>query len=217
MKHYGVYYIYCKNTWKSIFEEQIRKIHSSNILNKLDKFYLVICFTDINDYNYIVEKTKDVEKIEIASAYKNNVFEFEALRVVKVLCKKHLCKVLYIHTKGAGISEENCNFYQNKNGLDDLLSCVGDWRAFMENELLFNVDYVLDQLNTFDACGVNLTNEPKKHFSGNFWWANSTYINTLPDIKKQNRWDAEFWIGEGNGNFLCLKQNPAAGYRNRLF
>lgn len=216
MKHFGVYYIYCKNTWKTIFDEQIDTVCKSSILNKLDKLYLVINYTTVEDYLYILEKTKSFQNIEIASAYKNNMYEFEALRVVKFLCKKHLCKILYFHTKGAGISESNYTFYGNEKGLDDLLNCVKDWRIFMEREVLYNADYVIEQLNHYDACGVNFTNQPKKHFSGNFWWTKSAYINILPEIKKDSRWDAEFWLGEADGVFLDLRQNPNAGYRTRI-
>ena len=49
--------------------------------------------------------------------------------------------------------------------------------------------------------------EINPHYSGNFWWANSSYIQKLDldyiynEEKGWTRWKSEFWIGTKNPNF----------------
>lgn len=216
--NFGVYFIYCNNSWKNIFDEQIEDIKNSKILDKIHTLFLSVNFFNDDDLSYIENKISNFKNVKIANKYKKNYFEFEALRVVKEICKKYICNIFYIHTKGAGLSETNKTFYHNSTDLNHLSSCVKDWRKFMESEILYNADYIIKQLSYYDACGVNLTKEPKNHFSGNFWWSKSSYINKLPDIDiiSNNRWNAEFWIGENAGNFLNLKTEKKAGYIHRL-
>jgi hypothetical protein len=61
-------------------------------------------------------------------------------------------------------------------------------------------------LETNDTVGVDLRDYPTLHYSGNFWWANALYINTLPEPYVFNnleqypnplhslRHNQEFWI-----------------------
>ena len=146
-KNFGVYYIYCQNDWKNIFVDQIDAIFSSKILEKVDRLYLSINYNDISDLEYINKYITGVDKIKISNSYTKNYFEFEALRVVQTLCIKYNCNVLYMHTKGAGISEANKSFYHNATDLPHLLTCVASWRKFMESYLLHKADlmYVKDQ------------------------------------------------------------------------
>lgn len=53
-------------------------------------------------------------------------------------------------------------------------------------------------LETNDAVGCNLTNVNGRYplrFSGNFWWANASYIKNLDKIRYGSPMhDAEFWV-----------------------
>jgi hypothetical protein len=58
-------------------------------------------------------------------------------------------------------------------------------------------------LGEYDTVGVNLQSNPLWHYSGNFWWANSSYIKQLDrfDVSKSSnpsafseRWYCEFWL-----------------------
>lgn len=215
--NFGVYYIYCNNDWKSIFTEQIGDIKRSGILDLLKTLYLSINYNTDEDLNFIRNEIDNFSNIKIANTYTENYYEFEALRVVKEICKKYDCNICYIHTKGAGISEKNKNFYYNATDLDHLNKCVASWRRFMESHILYKANHIIEKLQVYDACGVNLCEDPCKHFSGNFWWSKSSHINKLPDIdtlKKSFRWSAEFWIGEQPGDFLNLETNNLAGYKH---
>jgi hypothetical protein len=47
---------------------------------------------------------------------------------------------------------------------------------------------------------------PPPHYSGNFWWANSNYLKTLPKlcIQPPERNAPEFWLFQNNPNFYNL-------------
>ena len=217
MKKYGVYHIYCENNWKEIFDEQIKLLIDSGILLEIDKLFLTVNYTFDFDLIYIKDKISGLN-LEVVYSSKNNQYEFPALDFIKNLIKKEDCYLFYFHTKGSSISEKNKLFYHNSTDLEHLKNCVKDWRNYMEYFIIQNFKGCLKVLEEYDACGVNLVSSPSNHFSGNFWWARSSYLKKLPEISlldKNHRWDAEFWIGLGNGNLYCFHKN-SAGYKLRL-
>jgi hypothetical protein len=215
---FGVYYIFCENNWKDVFIEQVKAIKESNILSICKKLHVVVASKQIKDFNFIKSNLLDTN-IKFYNIQNNTQFEFPALKLLKQICEKHSCKVFYIHTKGTGISEANKTFYHGCTNLKYLQECVRDWRQYMEYFTLYKAAENISLLNEYDACGVNLVEHPHKHYSGNFWWSKSTYINTLPDIDALDvsyRWNAEFWLGYGNGLLFCHYQEPNAGYTNKI-
>lgn len=88
----------------------------------------------------------------------------------------------------------------------------------------------LESLKNNDTCGVDLRNDPAKHYSGNFWWATAKHINTLPEFKDMpiilsERHKAEFWIcsnGKNDNLWDCginqferhLHEYPEEKYKN---
>ena len=215
MKNYGVYHIFCANNWKDIFLEQIDDLKNSGLIDFIDKLFLTIVYSDDNDIHFIKENLKT---FEIYYQTKNNEFEFPALKCIKELAKKENCNIFYIHTKGVSITESNMRFYHNSSDINHLTECVNDWRKYMSYFIIKKYTDCLEILKSYDACGVNLCFSPQKHFSGNFWWSKSDYINKLPEIdsiNKNHRWNAEFWIGSANGNLYSFHNN-SAGYRQRI-
>jgi len=210
-----VYHIACMNHWKEIFNDQIDTILHSNIINDLHMIYISLLYNDYDDVSFIEKKIIGYDKFKIVYKSKNlNEYEFPALRLIKNIAIGGDCNICYIHTKGVSINENNMSFYHGSNDINHLKNCVNDWRKYMEYFILDNYKNCIDQLNIYDACGVNLVESPQKHFSGNFWWANSSYIKKLPDIHKidiSHRWNAEFWLGHSNGNFKNL-YTTNAGY-----
>ena len=107
-------------------------------------------------------------------------------------------KILYIHTKGASKNTLNSQSY----------------RLMMEYFVIDKWKKCVKYLNDYDCVGqtwiVNgdtiLSNgevihntKNVGHFSGNFWWANASYINKLDNtyLESGYRLDREFWIGTG--------------------
>jgi hypothetical protein len=129
---------------------------------------------------------------------------------------------LYFHTKGA-----SHHLSRPKDSLENLKQ----WRRFIE---YFNIErwsFCVNSLNNVDACGTDWeaincntfeentsfcglhladTRKLKPHFSGNFWWANASYVNQCTLIE-DNRFSCELFIGMANPKvevFLSSILNP---------
>lgn len=103
-------------------------------------------------------------------------------------------KVLYMHTKG----------------ITQPMQSTHDWRKIMEYFCIEKWQDCLNKLDEHDAVGCLYMDHCYygffPHFSGNFWWANASYINRLDNSFlaggiRQNR---EFWIGSGNGSLYSF-------------
>ena len=83
----------------------------------------------------------------------------------------------------------------------------------MMKELVENWECCILQLPHYDVIGVNWREMPPiSHFSGNFWYASTRYLHTLPDVQQYyenpkyqipdpinyKRLGCEFWIGSGS-------------------
>ena len=60
----------------------------------------------------------------------------------------------------------------------------------------------LHHLDEYNCVGVKVRQKPLPHFSGNFWWANADYLQTLDHNFLftrgfERKVDRELWIGTG--------------------
>ncbi len=192
--------------YQEVVDEIFGSIMNSELINQTERIIVSIVgdkYVSFPDHNKIVkEHSFNIDK-----------GEFVTLKRIKDLSEeiKTNIKILYIHTKGVTTPNN---------------PCIVDWRHYMN---YFNIEKCLlciDTLNNFDTCGVDFVNEPAPHYSGNFWWVNSDYINTLPDIEEISnenskviltvRHNAEFWIGMGNGNHKSLHNSNINVYERHL-
>jgi hypothetical protein len=94
-------------------------------------------------------------------------------------------KYWYIHTKG--ISHYGTPRYE----------LVRDWRVYMEHFVLKGWRRCAKDLDTYDIASVQFSVNPC-HFSGNFWWARSTYISTNPtNFNYKDYYETEMWLCRG--------------------
>jgi hypothetical protein len=105
--------------------------------------------------------------------------------------------VLYLHTKNVG---------------KQINVCIEDQINYMLHFNITKWENCIHSLEEYNTCGVDLRKEPVLHYSGNFWWAKTSYISTLPHphefnnlIKYPNplnsiRHNQEFWICYKNRN-----------------
>ena len=192
--------------YQEIFDEIYSQIVKSNLINEVEIINLCIvgggklevCFN---------------EKIKIYRDLYVETGEFFTLNLIKQFSEstEQNFKILYIHTKGVTTP-------------DNL--CIDDWRQYMT---YFNVNQYqkcFDVLEEYDSCGVDLVSEPTIHYSGNFWWANSSYIKRLPTINEIKfpkippilsiRHNCEFWIGMGDGKLKSLWNSNINVYERHL-
>jgi hypothetical protein len=184
---------------KFIAHELIQEIIDSG-LPKESKIF-VYCNYNESNFGWLKKKVENEDSFELIFQ-KNNPKNVEIPTLIEL---KKICdvsddnlKVLYIHHKGAS---------QPYN------VCVNDWRKLMMYFTITNWKKCIENLKTNDVVGVNWRVRPYPHFSGNFWWANSSYIKKLPKLvlpetlnyesqygfklpwNNGYRHDAEFWIG----------------------
>jgi hypothetical protein len=182
------------NNYQEVFNEIYSKIINSGLNSIIDE--LNICIVGDGDLK-IPHNTK--VKVHRNSDIVNG--EFFTLQKIEERFKQtdNDIKILYLHTKGVTTPENQC---------------IIDWRKYMTYFNVIKYDQCLDALNSYDCCGVDYSETPTKHFSGNFWWSKSSYIKTLPSIETisnpsfpsilTTRHNAEFWLSMGNGKFKNL-------------
>jgi hypothetical protein len=91
-------------------------------------------------------------------------------------------KILYLHTKGIT--------YVGVLGYENVL----DWINYMLHFLCTKSGDCLKLLDTHDTAGCNFSEGPKPHFSGNFWWANSSHLKKLDTGLLTDKMSAEWWV-----------------------
>ena len=182
-----------------VYIQQIHRLYTSGLIKAADYIYF-----GVNGNQELF----NVPDKAIVKINKNWEEETETLISLRDFCKNNLdYKVLYFHTKG--VSKESVN--------------AESWRLMMEYFVIDRWKDCVDNLETYDAVGSNLKilgpttwsdgtqtweKSGTKHFVGNFWWANASYINMLNDnfLQSDFRLDREFWIGTGNGKLKSLYQ-----------
>ena len=92
-------------------------------------------------------------------------------------------KILYIHTKGITSIDNHL-----KKGNAQTFINYYYWRKFLEWGVIEKWSNAVSMLDSFDIVGVNYFDQPSKHFSGGFWWANSSYVRTLPNPSTIEWW-----------------------------
>lgn len=207
MKNYAFITVHAKNDWQEISKTILDEMHRSGLWEKLDRLFV---FTDGNSW-FTTEKTELFKKAE-------SDFEFPAIEKIKEIADaaEENIRILYLHTKGS-----------SKNQLAPDKDNMNDWFKLMLYATVSMHNVCFKALESHDACGANYS-ECKglhfpHHFSGNFWWANSNYIKTLPPVSRtipysgfHERHNAEFWIGENkNGKMYSIINSNVNHYHQR--
>lgn len=120
------------------------------------------------------------------------VGELPTMAHMQYWCKDHPgYAVLYFHTKGA--IHGGSPVYER-------------WRYCMENVVLWRWRECVADISDrgIDMAGAHWLKPqnypfigPLPYWAGNFWWASSDFINTLPTVEvNADRYQAEVWIGK---------------------
>jgi hypothetical protein len=76
------------------------------------------------------------------------------------------------------------------------------WRRFLEWSVLERAATCRQLLETHDTVGANYCVWPSPHYSGNFWWANTSYIKELPNPQTAD------WFYRLSADYPILKISP---------
>jgi len=192
----GYMHVYQTNNWSSIVEQQLYRMKVSGLYDKMDKLYIgLLGENNTRQFGKKVEIIYHINKPELE----------QSLTLSHLHLNAHMFngQVFYIHTKGVSHNLKNLENEPQKN-----------WRKMMEHFVIDRWKTCKDELIRNDIVGVNwhlgegymnakaihcggIPVTP--HFSGNFWWATTNYLKTLPIlIPLKSKYECEFWIGKGN-------------------
>jgi len=193
----GVFYhVYPGKGWEEMYQEQLGCLVANGLYDKIK--HLHIGFNGSLGVCSVPDKA-------VAVSNENKSEETETLIALRDWCAANPdAFALYFHTKG--VSRRN--------------RFTEDWRKCMQYFVITNWRECYKALQEgYDLAGINWQEDTSMgyhpHFSGNFWWAKASYINTLSDeaLNSTFRYDREFWIGTGKPRVKNLWETR---YNNKL-
>jgi len=161
----GAYHVATFPHWSVIAEAQCLRVNRSGLLDKTSKILVGV----VGDPNEDVSMLSDLlgPSAVVRHLGPLSSFEFPTLQWLYEEVQDDNFACWYIHTKGASARRA-----------DQTVS-----RLKMESVILDQHERCLDVLKTHDTCGTGWTFAligQHPHYAGNFWWANSRYLRTLP-------------------------------------
>ena len=204
------FHVYLKSGYTHILLNKFKKFKASGLYEKTNKIYLPLFGDDFDSHSEFLNELKDVyPKIEY-SLITNQEFKNEpdTLNFMLKKAKEYSTNtpMLYLHTKG--LSYTHPIIKRN----------VEAWVRYLDLFVINKWEECVKALEENDAAGGLYVYQDPKHFSGNFWWANSDYLKTLPrlnshNINQYNR--GEFWILSNTDKVYSVQDNtPQDRYQN---
>jgi hypothetical protein len=197
MKAYIYIHVCCINNWEEVFAQLISDIKRSGLYEKVEKIRCVIL-----TLNGISDELFRDPKIELVEIHRNlNLYEQATLHPLYEHAQKEEFNVLYLHTKGVRHNNTNPG--------------VVDWVKFLSYYNIEQHEKCIQGLETHDTVGVNLSDSPCVHYSGNFWWSKSSHLRKLEKCKYECYNSPEFWVTSIQGKFLTLATSNVNHYHER--
>jgi glycosyltransferase involved in cell wall biosynthesis len=183
---FGFIHVATHGRWREVVDELLTAIRSSGLYELSQRIFTGIVGPEALPF------ACDDPKVEIVyRSHRLEDYEFPTLSYLHAHCRAHHCLVYYVHTKGVVRDSPS----------------TADWRRYMQYFVIERHQDCMRTLESFDVCGVNWLEAPWPHFSGNFWWARSSYVATLPPPgtlptiiagwDQVHRHQCERWIGCG--------------------
>ncbi len=170
--------------WWDFLKEMHLRLKWSGLYHKSDKIYVTIvgqkCSVDF------IEKDRKYEVLWLEDMTSG---EEPTISLLHEVCQESdESFVWYIHTKGVA--------YEGNASMEPM---VKSWREYLQYFTIDRHEDCIRRLGKHKICGVDWYSKPKRHFAGNFWWAQSEYIAELetPATYGENRHSSEYWIGSG--------------------
>jgi len=202
------FHVYLKTGYSHILLSKFKKFKASGLYEKTNKIYLTL-FGDVEQNEEFLSDLKDLyPKIEYA-LITNQEFHNEPDTLNFMLKKANEYSsntpMLYLHTKGLSYAHPVIK----KN--------VEAWVRYLDLYVINKWEECVKALEDNDAAGGFYVEDPK-HFQGNFWWANSEYLKTLPRLNQDNVANlnrGEFWILSNTEKIYALSgMTPVDMYQN---
>ena len=188
----GYIHICQKGLWEKSFDMIMSKVKSSGLYDATNEIRICI----VNDEIDIIDNIRFHDpKIIIAAKGHATDYERTTLLHMKIASETDpCCQYWYVHTKGIRFFESEC---------ENIKKCVISWINLMIHWNIINWRDASEKLLSHDTYGCELSTNPVPHYSGNFWWANSQYIRTLPSKIGDEYYDPEFWLFKRDNPLIC--------------
>lgn len=202
------FHVYLKNDFSHILLNKFKKFKASGLYEKANKIYLTL-FGDIEQHQEFLSDLKDlyikIEYVNITNKEFNNEADTLNFMIKKAEGYEKNTPMLYVHTKGASHTHP----ILKKN--------INAWVRYLDLYTINKWEECVDALENNDAAGGFYVEDPK-HFQGNFWWANSSYLKNLPRVNNLNITHlnrGEFWILSNTDKVYALSGvTPVDMYHN---
>ena len=183
-----------------IITEQMRDVVASGLIHSVSHFLVGIngnCESMFAAHAVIPKKAKLV-----LHGLKSRAENLTIIEIEKFVKTHPGWNVLYFHSKGVTHTDET------------YLKRTADWRHCMMRHCVANWRQCVADLETHDSVGCHWMagvgpDNSQNIWAGNFWWATSDFLATLPSmferdrIKEsgianvESRYESEVWIGNG--------------------
>jgi hypothetical protein len=141
---------------------------------------------------YINTRYPFVDIVDVRDSGLPNLFEGQTLKLLWDSSQIDDFDLLYFHTKGVVSATPQ----------------VACWREILNHYCINEWAKCVRLLEDYDIVGVkDIHSDINNTLSGNFWWAKSSYIRTLPDpllTNTQDRYYYEHWVKLQNPNTKFL-------------
>lgn len=188
------YHVYADGGWQDAALHHVEMLHTSGLIRALDEMYIGI----VGRPDCRREVRHKLPGVVIAEA--DVGWEQVTLGLLHDYAKSNSADILYAHTKGAWSATE----------------FAAQWRVSMTFDTVNRWQRCVQALSVHDAAGPFWwrSNDPmhaqhKNFFAGNFWWARSEYLGTLPPLRHDHRYQAEGWIGLNEPTVTDMRPGPA--------
>lgn len=195
-----------------------------NLVNtmKNTNFFDLVEFVFINNVGKFLDESmfENISNKIIIKNYSTDTKQYEycTLNLIHSFSKINLdYKILYLHSKG-------CTHPRNKSYISNLQ----DWVNFMLYCLVENASSCVELLENNDCVGCNLRypqygdntslyNGDPKHYSGNFWWAKSSYLASNPVENLRGYYEAEWYLFKQNPSYINIYTCQKGGHLENSF
>uniref|UniRef100_A0A6C0CZA9 Uncharacterized protein n=1 Tax=viral metagenome TaxID=1070528 RepID=A0A6C0CZA9_9ZZZZ len=208
-----IYFHIClRGEYRAIVKEMMDEIESSGLLEACHSIHLSIVGTEkekVELVNWMKDEYNEESKIllrywgESMKCYERPCILLLRKDAEEALHDSQSFFSLYIHSKGVTRPK---------------YSQVALWRQLMTYFLIQQWSHCVRILSEWNAesVGTIFLEQPRPHFSGNFWWTTDRYLRTLPSQLGNSYEDPEMWIGTCAKFFISLFQHPRAPYEDNL-
>jgi hypothetical protein len=186
---YVFYHLYQAHRWEQLFLEQMGALFTSGLAEEAQD----VCICVNGDKP--LPKARDC----IVWRHHGNDHERATLLDIQELAKEEPdARIFYFHSKGISHPTRNQD----------------DWRMLMQHFLIAGWREAIKLLDGNDIVTVNWRTHPVPHPSGNFWWANASFLASLDPafLDPNDRTTNEFWLGSQPSSVACLHESGIEHY-----